>query len=86
MLLLIHSLNYSKIQTYIPYGGMGGESMPIYEYKCSSCGHKFEELVKINEKKMPVCPKCGNTNVNKIVSSFKVTSGGCGSSNSGVGG
>jgi putative FmdB family regulatory protein len=31
--------------------------MPLYDFKCRSCGHKFEELVKLGEA--PSCPKCG---------------------------
>jgi len=24
--------------------------MPVYEYECSACGHRFEEWQKINDK------------------------------------
>ncbi|MBD3194312.1 MAG: hypothetical protein GF317_04605 [Candidatus Lokiarchaeota archaeon] len=33
--------------------------MPIYEYKCGSCGHKWDKLVSINSEAFIVCPKCG---------------------------
>lgn len=32
--------------------------MPILQYKCPSCGKKFEELVKKFDEKV-VCPTCG---------------------------
>jgi putative FmdB family regulatory protein len=31
--------------------------MPLYEFKCRACGHRFDELVKLNETAS--CPKCG---------------------------
>ncbi|HIU33111.1 MAG TPA: zinc ribbon domain-containing protein [Candidatus Pullichristensenella excrementigallinarum] len=33
--------------------------MPLYAYKCPSCGHKFEVLRSINERENVVCEKCG---------------------------
>lgn len=33
--------------------------MPIYAYKCSSCGHTKDELQKINAAALTVCPACG---------------------------
>lgn len=30
--------------------------MPLYEFKCRACGHRFEELVRLGE--VPECPKC----------------------------
>ena len=32
--------------------------MPIYEYKCEECGYVFEELQKIMDAPVEVCPKC----------------------------
>ncbi|HBL37374.1 MAG TPA: hypothetical protein DDZ55_11260 [Firmicutes bacterium] len=46
--------------------------MPIYEFSCSECKHKFEELCKCNTDSLP-CPKCGGKNTNRLVSSFAVT-------------
>ena len=34
--------------------------MPIFEYKCSKCGHKSEFLEKSSSKNKHVCEKCGN--------------------------
>ena len=40
--------------------------MPIFEYRCPSCNHAFEELVRKDE---PVaCPKCGRRDPQKLMS------------------
>lgn len=41
--------------------------MPIYEYRCESCGHQFEKMVKIGAE-IPPCPSCEAANVRKLVS------------------
>jgi putative FmdB family regulatory protein len=33
--------------------------MPIYAYKCASCGHAKDVLQKISEAPLTVCPACG---------------------------
>jgi len=33
--------------------------MPTYEYRCKSCGHKFERFQGITEKPVRLCPECG---------------------------
>jgi putative FmdB family regulatory protein len=33
--------------------------MPIYEYKCASCGKHHEIMQKITEKPLAICPSCG---------------------------
>jgi putative FmdB family regulatory protein len=33
--------------------------MPLYEYLCNKCGHKFEEIRKFSDKQPTKCPKCG---------------------------
>ena len=32
--------------------------MPIYGYRCSSCGHEFEVLQKMSDAPLKTCPKC----------------------------
>lgn len=32
--------------------------MPIYEYKCSDCGHRFERLARNSEDHPDACPEC----------------------------
>jgi putative FmdB family regulatory protein len=47
--------------------------MPIFEYKCSSCGEMFETLVRHNTQ--PTCPNCGGTYLAKQLSMFSSASG-----------
>jgi putative FmdB family regulatory protein len=47
------------------------ESMPIYEYACTACGHLFERIMKIGEK-APGCPVCGVKETKKRVTPFRI--------------
>lgn len=50
--------------------------MPVYEYRCPKCGEKFEKFVRsVNAQNEVVCPRCGNTKVEKMVSLFGLTGG-----------
>ena len=40
--------------------------MPIYEYQCSDCHHKFEILVL--KGVVPACPKCGSGTLERQIS------------------
>ncbi|HET7034720.1 MAG TPA: FmdB family zinc ribbon protein [Thermomicrobiaceae bacterium] len=33
--------------------------MPIYEYACKSCGHRFEQKQSFHDEPVAVCPECG---------------------------
>lgn len=33
--------------------------MPVYDFKCAACGHRFELLTTISKRDQTVCPKCG---------------------------
>ena len=33
--------------------------MPLYEYACGSCGHRFEVRQRVVEEPIAVCPSCG---------------------------
>ena len=35
--------------------------MPIYDFKCDKCGHRFELFTSISRRTQAVCPKCGGT-------------------------
>jgi putative FmdB family regulatory protein len=42
--------------------------MPIYEYRCSSCGNEHEVLQKISEPLLTTCPTCRKDTLTKLVS------------------
>ena len=42
--------------------------MPIYEYRCSECGHEDEFLRKLSEPPLSVCPACGKSTFQKQLS------------------
>jgi len=33
--------------------------MPLYEYQCDKCGHRFEKIQKFSDKPIRKCPECG---------------------------
>jgi putative FmdB family regulatory protein len=33
--------------------------MPLYEYECKKCGHRFEKIQKFSDKPVKKCPECG---------------------------
>lgn len=33
--------------------------MPLYEYKCAKCGHRFEKIEHFDASEVKKCPKCG---------------------------
>ncbi len=41
--------------------------MPIYEYRCGSCGFQKEFLQKISDSPLTSCPECGKDALNKLV-------------------
>lgn len=50
--------------------------MPLFEFECNSCNHRFEELVSSSSKIVEKCPKCENSDVKKLVSAGSIKSGG----------
>jgi putative FmdB family regulatory protein len=65
--------------------------MPIFEYKCTECGEKFDELDSVaNRDKPHKCPACGSMKSERQLSVFSAGSdaggfggGGCAPSGSG---
>lgn len=41
--------------------------MPIYEYRCSSCGHQQEFLQKLSDVPLTVCTKCNQPSFSKML-------------------
>jgi putative FmdB family regulatory protein len=42
--------------------------MPIYEYRCDSCGHQQEFLRKVSDAPLTTCPQCGKPSLTKMLS------------------
>jgi putative FmdB family regulatory protein len=42
--------------------------MPLYEYVCDACGHRFEVIQKFSDAPIEACPSCGGA-VRKLLSS-----------------
>jgi putative FmdB family regulatory protein len=42
--------------------------MPIYEYRCSSCGHELETLQKFSDAPLVACPACSRDTLVKLMS------------------
>ena len=35
--------------------------MPLYEYQCKKCKHRFEKIQKFSDKMLTKCPECGGS-------------------------
>lgn len=42
--------------------------MPIYEYRCPSCGFQKEHLQKMSDQPLSACPSCGAAGYAKLLS------------------
>ena len=52
--------------------------MPIYEYRCNSCGHQLESLQKLSDPPLTDCPECSKPSLQKQISAagFRLSGGG----------
>lgn len=51
--------------------------MPIYEFKCGKCRHRFQKLCQMGEDgKNLVCPSCREAAPFRVMSGFTVNSPG----------
>ena len=48
--------------------------MPLFEFICSDCSHKFETLILDTAKSQNTCPKCGSHKTEKQLSTFSTNS------------
>ena len=46
--------------------------MPLFEYTCSACQSQFELLIRGSD--VPTCPNCQSTSLEKMLTSFGVSS------------
>lgn len=42
--------------------------MPIYEYRCTNCGHEMDALQKISDPPLTDCPVCETTGLKRKLS------------------
>jgi putative FmdB family regulatory protein len=42
--------------------------MPTYEYACSACGNQWEQVQRIVEAPIEVCPKCAQSAAHRLIS------------------
>lgn len=52
--------------------------MPIYEYRCESCGHELEKIQRMSDAPLTECPDCGEASLRRLVSAagFRLKGGG----------
>ena len=43
--------------------------MPLYEYECQACHHRFEKIQRFSDPLVKKCPACGKNKVKKLLSS-----------------
>jgi putative FmdB family regulatory protein len=51
--------------------------MPLYEYLCKKCGHRFEKLRQFSDKPLKKCPECGGV-LEQLISASTVQFKGAG--------
>lgn len=42
--------------------------MPIYEYRCETCGHELETFQKVSDFALQECPACKNKTLKRLIS------------------
>ena len=45
--------------------------MPMYEYQCRKCKHRFERIRKFSDRALKTCPECGG-GLEQLVSASSV--------------
>ena len=52
--------------------------MPIYEFECSGCGHRFDRLQRLSDADPEICPSCNQPQLRRRVSapSFRLAGSG----------
>ena len=46
--------------------------MPVYTYRCSSCGTQFEQHQSFDDAPLKTCPKCKKKSLKKVITSTKI--------------
>lgn len=50
------------------------ETMPIYDFKCNSCGHEFDIIESVHEhdEHKEKCPKCKSSEIERVIGAASV--------------
>ncbi|MFZ5647897.1 MAG: FmdB family zinc ribbon protein [Bacillota bacterium] len=52
--------------------------MPIYDFRCKKCGHRFTVITGMSERHKVTCPECGTGEVEQLITACNIHSGsGC---------
>jgi len=46
--------------------------MPVYTYRCESCGVQFEKHQSFNDKPLKTCPECRKKSVKRVITPTKI--------------
>lgn len=41
--------------------------MPIFDFQCEKCSHRFEMTLVLGNKDIPACPACGSKKTEKLI-------------------
>jgi len=52
--------------------------MPVYTYRCESCGVQFERQQSFNDAPLRICPECRKKSLKKVISPVRVVFKGSG--------
>jgi putative FmdB family regulatory protein len=52
--------------------------MPVYTYRCDSCGVQFERHQSFNDAPLKICPECRKKSLRKVISPVRVVFKGAG--------
>ena len=52
--------------------------MPVYTYRCESCGVQFERQQSFNDAPLKICPECRKRSLKKVISPVRIVFKGSG--------
>jgi len=52
--------------------------VPVYEYRCTSCGERFDEVQPMGSPAPAACPRCGASDLKRVYGRVAVTFSGWG--------
>ena len=56
---LPHARNFETFETLVRIRTARVYPMPLYEYQCQKCGHRFERIQRFSDAMVKKCPDCG---------------------------